>query len=91
MFLKENERAEYNIRVNIIAPGPAQSGWIDKTLEDSLKPMIPLEKLGEPSDIADAVLFMASDQARWITGQKLMVNGGFRILKGVFYVLVHNS
>ena len=38
--------------------------------------MIPLGRLGHPDDIADACLFLASDQASWITGQTLHVNGG---------------
>jgi len=41
--------------------------------------MIPLNRIGQPGEIAEAVAFMASNQARWITGQRLWVNGGFRM------------
>jgi 3-oxoacyl-[acyl-carrier protein] reductase len=41
--------------------------------------MIPLGKIGAPEEIAAVVVFMASHQARWITGQVLRVNGGFRM------------
>jgi len=56
-----------------------QTGWIDKKFEKSLNDMIPLNRIGQPGEIAEAVAFMASNQARWITGQRLWVNGGFRM------------
>ncbi len=73
------ELGKYGIRVNIICPGPVQTGWIDEPFEKSLKAMIPLNRIGMPDEIAEAVVFMASHQARWITGQRLWVNGGFRM------------
>jgi len=39
-------------------------------------PSIPMRRLGEPEDIADAIVFLASEQARWITGQVIQVAGG---------------
>lgn len=45
-------------------------------LLDPFRAMIPLGRVGEPGDIADAVVFLASHQARWITGQTLQVAGG---------------
>lgn len=74
-----HELGKYGIRVNIISPGPVQTAWIDKNFEESLKQMIPLGRIGDPAEVADAVVFMASNQARWITGQRLWVNGGFRM------------
>ena len=74
-----HEFGKYGIRVNIVCPGPVQTGWIDKNFEESLKQMIPLGTIGDPAEIADAVVFMTSHQARWITGQRLWVNGGFRM------------
>ncbi len=74
-----HELGKYGIRVNIICPGPVQTGWINEDFENSLKAMIPLNRIGVPDEIADAVVFMASQQARWITGQRLWVNGGFRM------------
>ncbi|MBZ2174676.1 SDR family oxidoreductase [Schnuerera sp. xch1] len=64
------------ITVNAIAPGPTQTGWIDKELEKSVLPSIPLGRLGQPQDIANAILFLASDKASWITGQVIKVSGG---------------
>ncbi len=64
------------ITVNAIAPGPTQTGWIDKELEKSVLPSIPLGRLDQPQDIANAILFLASDKASWITGQVIKVSGG---------------
>ncbi|MFH9133635.1 SDR family NAD(P)-dependent oxidoreductase [Streptomyces sp. NPDC017524] len=64
------------IRVNAVAPGPVQTGWMDAALIDRAERAIPLGRVGEPEDIADAVVFLASRQARWITGQVLQVAGG---------------
>lgn len=64
------------IRVNTIAPGPTQTGYIAKEFADKLKEQIPLRRIGNPEDIADVALFLASDQARWVTGQVLKVSGG---------------
>jgi 3-oxoacyl-[acyl-carrier protein] reductase len=62
--------------VNAVAPGPVQTGWITADLEASLVPSIPLGRVGTTFDIADAIVFFASQQARWITGQVLQVAGG---------------
>ncbi|GAB3459489.1 glucose 1-dehydrogenase [Streptomonospora sediminis] len=64
------------VRVNAIAPGPVQTGWMSDDLIASVEPSIPLGQVGDPSDIADAAVFLASDQARWITGQVVQVAGG---------------
>lgn len=64
------------IRVNAVAPGPVQTGWMTEELEAQVRYVIPLGRAGEPEDIADAVVFLASRQARWITGQILQVAGG---------------
>lgn len=65
-----------SIRVNAIAPGPVQTGWIDEALRARLEPTIPLRRVGNPADIAKAAVFLLSDDAAWITGQVLHVNGG---------------
>jgi 3-oxoacyl-[acyl-carrier protein] reductase len=70
------EVGQYGIRVNAVAPGPIQTGWIDAELETRVLPAIPLGRLGTPEDIADAVVFLASRQASWITGQVIKVSGG---------------
>lgn len=64
------------ITVNAVAPGPVQTGWITEELEQAVLPSIPLGRVGKPADIADAIVFLASDQARWITGQVIQVAGG---------------
>lgn len=70
------EVAKYGITVNCIAPGPTQTGWIDDELEKAVLPLIPMGKLIDPEDIANAILFLASEQAKMITGQVIKVSGG---------------
>ena len=70
------EVAKYGITVNCVAPGPTQTGWIDEELEKAVLPLIPMEKLIQPEDIAETILFLASEQARMITGQVIKVSGG---------------
>ncbi|MGI5867825.1 MAG: 3-oxoacyl-[acyl-carrier-protein] reductase [Kiritimatiellia bacterium] len=73
------EFASRNIRVNAVAPGFIQSKMTDVLPEDVKARMleaIPMKALGQPSDIAKAVAFLASDNASYITGQVLSVNGG---------------
>ena len=69
----------YNITVNAIAPGPTHTpmteSWLPQT-EEALLEHIPLRRLGTPRDIANAALFLASDEAAFITGSCLDVNGG---------------
>lgn len=73
------ELASRNILVNAIAPGFITTDMTDVLTDEQKEAIlrnIPLEKLGEPQDIADAVAFFASDKAKYITGQTLHVNGG---------------
>ena len=70
------EVAQYGITVNCVAPGPTQTGWIDEELEKAVIPLIPAGKLIQPEDIAETILFLASKQARMITGQVIKVSGG---------------
>ena len=70
------EVAEYGITVNCVAPGPTQTGWIDEEFEKVVIPLIPMRKLIAPEDIAEAILFLSSEQARMITGQVIKVSGG---------------
>ena len=67
------------VRVNAIAPGlvktdMARALWEGN--EEAVSTMVPLARLGEPSDIANAALFLASDTASWITGTTMVVDGG---------------
>ncbi len=70
------EVAQYGITVNCVAPGPTQTGWIDEELENTVIPVIPMGKLIQPEDIADTILFLASEKARMLTGQVIKVSGG---------------
>ena len=70
------EVAKYGITVNSVAPGPTQTGWIDEDLEKSVLPLIPMGKLIQPGDIAETILFLASEKARMLTGQVIKVSGG---------------
>ena len=74
------EVAEHGITVNAVAPGTTATERVIalRTPEQTaqLAQTIPLRRLGEPVDIADGILFLASDAARWITGIVLDVNGG---------------
>ena len=74
------ELGKKNVLVNAIAPGFIQTEMTDKIPEDTKNEMmknITLQRLGRPSDIADAVEFLISDKASYITGQVLSVNGGY--------------
>ena len=73
------EVAKYGITVNCVSPGPTQTGWIDEELEAAVIPLIPMEKLIEPEDIAQTILFLSSQQAKMITGQVIKVSGGHAI------------
>ena len=70
------EVAKYGITVNCVAPGPTQTGWIDEDFEKVVVPLIPMGALIQPEDIADTILFLASERARMLTGQVIKVSGG---------------
>jgi 3-oxoacyl-[acyl-carrier protein] reductase len=73
------ELGKYGITVNIVSPGPIQTGYITPSLEQELNEEIPLGRIGHPEDVADVIVFLASEQARWLTGQLLFVGGGHRM------------
>lgn len=71
-----------NIQVNVIAPGVIQTDMlndIDEDIIDTLREETPLMRLGTPEDIANCVLFLASEKSNFITGQVISPNGGFVI------------
>jgi 3-oxoacyl-[acyl-carrier protein] reductase len=73
------ELASRGITVNAIAPGFITTEMTDQLTEDiqnEMLKMIPLAQFGEPKDIANCVVFLASDDSRYITGQTIHVNGG---------------
>jgi 3-oxoacyl-[acyl-carrier protein] reductase len=67
---------KYGITVNCVAPGPTQTGWIDEELANAVLPQIPLGKLIHPQDIAETIVFLASERAAMVTGQVIKVSGG---------------
>lgn len=73
------ELGKYGITVNIIAPGPIQTGYITPQAAADIRKGTPLGAVGKPEHIADVVVFLASEQARWLTGQLLYVGGGWRM------------
>jgi 3-oxoacyl-[acyl-carrier protein] reductase len=70
------ELGKFGINVNVVSPGPVQTGWITAELERAILPTIPLGRTGNPEDVADVIVFLASHQARWVTGQRIYVGGG---------------
>jgi 3-oxoacyl-[acyl-carrier protein] reductase len=76
------ELGPLGITVNVLSPGPVQTGYIAPEAEGELMNEIPLRRVGQPEDIADVILFLASEQARWITGQVITVHGGHRMALG---------
>jgi 3-oxoacyl-[acyl-carrier protein] reductase len=73
------EMGKYGITVNIISPGPIQTGYIKPEFEKQIATETPLQRVGHPKDIADVMVFLASEQARWVTGQLIYVGGGWRM------------
>ncbi len=71
------EVAPLGITVNAINPGPTDSTWMTDEIRDHLLPNFPMGRIGQPSDVAEVVSFIASDEAAWITGQVIHSEGGF--------------
>jgi len=73
------EYAQRGINVNAIAPGYIETPMTEALpgkAKEELKKLIPMERLGKPEDVAEAVLFLVSEESNYITGQVLNVNGG---------------
>lgn len=74
--------APYNIRINSVAPG-AIAGGMNSHLSDEqvahINREIPMARFGQPQDMASAILFLVSDQANYITGQDLKIDGGLSL------------
>jgi NAD(P)-dependent dehydrogenase (short-subunit alcohol dehydrogenase family) len=74
------EVASYNINVNCVSPGPINTPGFNMIFgEEGIKrssDFVPLKRIGRPEDVANAAIFLASDEASFITGQTLAVDGG---------------
>lgn len=75
------EYGQYNIRCNCIAPSTIRSPMMEPYLQDEnakkiLKGSFPLKRIGDPEDVANAILFLASDDSKWITGTVMTLDGG---------------
>ncbi len=79
--IRRLEAAAFGVRVNAVAPGPVETGMLDRFTgsqerKAGLLASIPLRRAGKPEELADAILFLASDKASFVTGQIINVNGG---------------
>ena len=73
------EAGSRGVTVNVVAPGFIVTPMTDvlpDAQKEKLLSSIPLARLGQPEDVASAVLYLASDEAKWVTGATLHVNGG---------------
>jgi len=70
--------AEKNIRVNCVNPGPNDTGYMTGEAYETVAKMFPSNRWGTPNDTADLLLFLHSEYAKWITGQIIASEGGFR-------------
>ncbi len=76
------EYGRKNIRINAVCPGYTNSALLDQLLssrpdmEDTLKRLIPMDRFGEATEIAEAIAWLASDNSKYITGQTITIDGG---------------
>jgi 3-oxoacyl-[acyl-carrier protein] reductase len=64
------------ITVNAISPGPTETDMMQERYRDKAAAMSPFNRIGDPQDVADVAVFLASDAARWVTGQNIGAGGG---------------
>jgi len=70
------EVARFNIRVNVVAPGPIETDMIANAPIAEIKKVIPMARVGKPEEVSRVIRFLCSDDASYITGQVIGINGG---------------
>lgn len=70
------EVARFNIRVNVVAPGPIETDMIANFPVAEIKKIIPMARVGKPQEVSRVIRFLCSDDASYITGQVIGINGG---------------
>ena len=70
------EVARFGVTVNAVDPGPTDTGWIPPDLKEKWKAEAPMNRIGRPEDAARLIRFLASAEAKWITGQVIHSRGG---------------
>ena len=75
------EMGKYGITVNVVCPGATQTGYITPENEPWIIRATPLGRLGMPEDVAAVMVFLASEQGHWLTGQLIHAGGGFHFLE----------
>ena len=84
------EYAKKNINVNCISPGfisTAMTDQIDEKFKEAIIAKIPSNRLGKPEDIANAVIFLSSDQSDYINGETIHVNGGMYMGWQIYFLI----
>ena len=72
-----------NVRINCVAPGDIRTDMLLVLGEERLQKIVdnnPMHRLGEPAEVASLVAFLATEDASWITGQTILVDGGVKVL-----------
>ena len=73
--IQSSDSLQNRVTANLIAPGATQTGWITP-FEKIIVPDVPAGRIGQPEDIAEAILLLASQQAHWINCATVFVEGG---------------
>jgi 3-oxoacyl-[acyl-carrier protein] reductase len=71
------EMGKYGITANVVCPGATQTGYMTPEVEAQLTAATPLGRVGSPTDAANVIMFLVSEQGGWITGQVIYSAGGF--------------
>jgi len=71
-----SEVARFGVRVNVVAPGLIETDMIKDAPVDQIKQIIPMARLGKPQEVASVIRFLCSDDASYVTGQVIDINGG---------------